>query len=255
MPRVVILGTGTAVGKTYVAAALSRALRDSTKGSVLAVKPIETGVSTGIVATDARRLERAAGAKPPAPHPLFAFREPVSPHLAARNESRAISLPKLLKWIERAEQSQQALHDTAIRWLIVETAGGAWSPLSSRLTNVDLALALEPAIWILVASDSLGVIHDVSATLRALEHAARRPDYVVLSAARKPDASTGTNANELTRLRIVRPAATLVRGRSSPAQLVGLVNALDTFAKRRGRDRARSEGAGRPTAPLHRRRD
>ena len=40
--RVLITGTGTGVGKTWVACALIRALRDVGK-QVIAVKPVETG--------------------------------------------------------------------------------------------------------------------------------------------------------------------------------------------------------------------
>jgi hypothetical protein len=45
------------------------------------------------------------------------------------------------------------------------------------------------------------------------------PDFVVLSAAREPDASTGTNADELARLGIATPVAVL--GRESVASLGG----------------------------------
>ena len=82
---------------------------------------------------------------------------------------------------------------------LVELAGGAFSPLGVGLTNVDLALALEPALWLLVAPDALGVLHDVTATLRALP---RAPDAVVLSGSRLRDESTGSNARELVSLAI-----------------------------------------------------
>jgi dethiobiotin synthetase len=81
---------------------------------------------------------------------------------------------------------------------LIETAGGVFSPLNEESTNLDLALRLQPALLLLVAPDSLGVLHDVSATLRAM--AGSPPALVALSAGRAPDASTGRNATELERV-------------------------------------------------------
>jgi dethiobiotin synthetase len=78
---------------------------------------------------------------------------------------------------------------------LIETAGGAFSPLGNGLTNFDLAVKLQPALLVVVAPDSLGVLHDVTATLRSM--ADSRPHLLALSQSREPDASTGTNAAEL----------------------------------------------------------
>jgi dethiobiotin synthetase len=86
-----------------------------------------------------------------------------------------------------------------------------FSPLGIRLSNFDLAMALEPALWILVATDSLGVLHDVSATCEAMAARGRTPDHLVLSQAREPDASTGSNGAELMTLGIATPSALLAR--------------------------------------------
>jgi dethiobiotin synthetase len=99
-----------------------------------------------------------------------------------------------------------------------------FSPLSEDATNFELARALEPAIWVLVAPDSLGVLHDLSATLQAMRARGRAPEHVVLSAAREPDASTGTNASELAALSIATPTAVLTRNDDRGAE--NLVRAL-----------------------------
>jgi len=198
--RVVILGTGTDVGKTYVTACLARGLRQRGCDSVLALKPIESGVAAG-EAGDAGVIADAAG------HQVvlspWRFPAAVSPHLAARRENVALSCEAPTAWVRTAE----AEHLSQV--CLVELAGGAFSPLGVGITNVDLALALEPSVWLLVASDSLGVLHDVSATLRALP---RAPDAVLLSAARTPDPSSGTNAGELGRLGIVDVLEVVSRG-------------------------------------------
>ena len=101
-------------------------------------------------------------------------------------------------WVSEQEQTRQP--DVTL----IETAGGALSPLAPGLTNLQLAESLGPASWLVVAPDSLGVLHDLSVTLRVLP---RVPEAVVLSCARPADASTGTNAAELQRLGICEIAA------------------------------------------------
>lgn len=205
--RVVLLGTGTDVGKTYVGVALVRELRrlDPSR-RVLALKPVESGVARG-VAMDARALEAAApDARYPSPHPLYAFEPPISPHLAARHVNITIDVERIAGWLRDVEASAAA--DSIY---VVETAGGVFSPLTDALTNLDLAHALEPAIWLLVVPDALGALHDSRATLMAMAQAARAPDYVVVNAAREPDAATGTTARELASLGLAQPAATLSR--------------------------------------------
>jgi dethiobiotin synthetase len=231
MPRVVVLGTGTGVGKTYFTVALARALRaHEATSEVLAVKPIETGLRQGSRGSDARKLELASTKRPARPHPLFGFREPISPHLAAKRQGSPISVSKLLKWLEKSEASPVAIRDATIHWTLIETAGGALSPLGPRRTNLDLARSLDPAIWILVAPDALGVLHDVTATVVALRALARAPDFVVLSASRRPDASTRTNAVELRALGVARPIASLARGCDAASSLRTLVSALHSRA-------------------------
>ena len=201
MPRIVVLGTGTGVGKTFVSVALARAL--AARGEqVSALKPIETGCDPD--ALDALTLERASTLRAPTPHPLVSMRPPISPHLAARQLGIRLNPADVLRWLDAIPISSHMAC-----WQIVETAGGTLSPLGTALTNLDLARALEPALLLLVAPDALGVLHDVSATRIAMEHLHRPPDYLVLSAARPADASTGSNAAELSKLGIFEPIASL----------------------------------------------
>ena len=201
LQRIVLLGTGTDVGKTYVAAQLCKAWRAS-MGPVLALKPIESGMNLENDAalppeSDAGTLEAAAttGAVP-----LYTFRDPISPHLAARRENRTIELAEISQWVLQKEAAFLESHGPALQegskcLSLVESAGGAFSPVTPTLTNVDLANTLAPSIVVLIAPDSVGVLHDVTATLRAMPLQA--PDLVVLSGARPADATTGTNGPEL----------------------------------------------------------
>jgi len=222
MLRLVVLGTGSGVGKTFASAALLRALAQHNVRSV-GLKPIETGLgehgATPPPDSDSALLEHAATEAPPRPHPLYGFRDPISPHLAARRANVQIDLAAITKWVHH--NTLQHMPGTVA---VIETAGGALSPVAPGITNLDLAVALAPALWLLVAPDALGVLHDLSATLCALRATARAPDYVLLSASRPPDASTGTNADELRRLGIADPVAVLAAG--APNGLEPLVDAL-----------------------------
>jgi dethiobiotin synthetase len=196
--RVVILGTGTDVGKTYVAACLARGVRE--RSAVAALKPIESGVAPGAEG-DAGVIAAAAGHA--AALSPWRYPRPVSPHLGAREVKTPIAIADVAAWVAAREQALRA--DVSV----VELAGGAFSPLGPGLTNVDLALALDPALWLLVAPDALGVLHDVTATLRALP---RAPDAVVLSGSRMPDQSTGSNAEELANLGIAKVLEVVTAG-------------------------------------------
>jgi dethiobiotin synthetase len=192
-----MLGTGTGVGKTWLACELVRALR-SRGHRPLGLKPIESGV-TDPNATDGALLarstfdqrERANALELSAP---YRFPDPVSPHLAARRVGRDISVDAALRYVREQESAARA---SAFDVCVIETAGGLFSPLSPGVTNWDLAQALTPAKWLLVAPDALGVLHDVTATLLAARARGRLPDVIALCAARPADASTGTNAGEI----------------------------------------------------------
>jgi dethiobiotin synthetase len=212
--RVVVVGTGTGVGKTWVAEAIVRGLAARGLG-VGALKPVETGVAQPESNTDFQRLA-AVSTFPVKPQP-YRFVPPISPHLAARQAARSIELEQILTYVQSHESS-------SADWLLIETAGGLFSPLSREATNFDLARALDPALWLLVASDSLGVLHDVSATLSLSRFRGREPDHLLLSSARLPDESTGTNAAELETLGIVGRVFTA--GRDDPESVSALVTNL-----------------------------
>jgi dethiobiotin synthetase len=178
---VYVVGTGTDVGKTHVTAALARVSK------LPAWKPV---VSGGL--EDVERL----GAAPP----LVALAEPISPHLAARRAGITLS----------AEAIVEATKDT----MIVESAGGLYSPLSDEETNADVAMLYgERALVVLVAPDRLGVLHDVGACVRAAEADGITFAAVALSAPAQADASTGTNAAEIERLGLAEAVVTFPRAR------------------------------------------
>jgi len=195
---------------------------------VAGLKPIETGLQTGgLLVSDAAALAAVSfHVKLPSPHPLYGFQEPLTPALAARRASASIELRAIPEWVARAEPT----HGGSLN-VVVETAGGVFSPISDHATNLDLAVALGPATWILVAPDRLGVLHDVASCLQAMRAVGRWPDWLVLSAPDSADASTGTNAAELCR-RPAPPAITLPRHETAllDALLTATADRLDCSA-------------------------
>jgi dethiobiotin synthetase len=190
--RLVVVGTGTGVGKTHFCVALLHALNLQGRVAV-GLKPVESGLGTG--ESDAARMAGASmfHVKHPAPYGLP---DPVSPHLAARRAGVQISTAVIAAWVTSC----------AAPWTIVETAGGLLTPLAPGVTNLDLALTLEPDLLLLVGVDRLGILHDLGACLLALRACTGRlPEpMIVLQAPKAADRSTGTNADELITLGMAR---------------------------------------------------
>lgn len=190
--RLIVLGTGTEVGKTTVSLALARAMAEHGI-PVQALKPVETGIASTDPSDSVRLAGTAFHVKHVQPHPLYGFTPPISPHRAARATAVEISLSTIVDWVAQHDPGPSGI-------CIIETAGGAFSPLNEQQVNVDLARALQPAIPVLVAPNRLGVLHDVGATLAAMRGAGLPPDLLVLNQVPGHDASRESNAEELRRL-------------------------------------------------------
>ncbi|HET7468186.1 MAG TPA: dethiobiotin synthase [Gemmatimonadales bacterium] len=190
MISLLITGTDTAVGKTWVARALSHALVAAGR-KVVAVKPVETGCDpSGSHLEDGALLAAATGQAEPRAA-LFRFTAPIAPALAAEREGQDIDLDALVLQIEAVSQGADVL--------LVEGAGGLLSPITWEWTVVDLARSLGAAALV-VAADRLGTINHTQLTLSALELAGIPLTGVVLTAPETPDESTGTNAASVARL-------------------------------------------------------
>jgi dethiobiotin synthetase len=210
---VVVTGTGTGIGKTHVSVALLHALgRAGVRAA--GVKPVESGVSprgrpdeADGPPTDSALLAGASSFH--VKHSCVALEAPISPHRAARLEGVSLDLADLA----RAVEAVRPLLDI----LVVELAGGLFTPLTDAALNADLAQRLAPDFLLLVAPDRLGVLHDVLATVRASAAMRLRLDGIVLVTPPLPDDSTGTNASELALLTRTPVVTTVPRG--SPSTL------------------------------------
>lgn len=208
VPTVVLIGTGTSVGKTYLAERLLRALSAEGYPSV-GFKPVESGIAPGGDSDDSdiERIRRASSFHVQPPPRSQTFKTPVSPHLASRLEGRPLDLETIRQEIHRAQQTEASL-------LLIELPGGAFSPLTEELCCAEFARTINAASVLLVAPDRLGVLHDVGSACRASAALGLPLHGIVLSASAESDASVGTNAAELPRVTAVPLLAYLPRAAS-----------------------------------------
>jgi dethiobiotin synthetase len=160
-PRLVVavVGVGTDVGKTWVAAAVLAALR-AQGVAVAARKPVQSFDPTADT-TDADTLGRATGEPPtvvcpPARSYPLALAPPIAADRLGRPPIRLADLVAELGW------------PPAVDVGIVETVGGLRSPLAHDGDSADLVRAIGADHVILVADAALGAINGVRLATSAL---------------------------------------------------------------------------------------
>jgi dethiobiotin synthetase len=161
---VFVTGTDTGVGKTFVAAALIRALaREGLR--VAGMKPVAAGAQrtrAGLLRNeDALALAAASNVSLPydSLNP-YCFLAPVSPHIAAADEGVTIETRVIRSHFEKLA----VLAD----FVVVEGAGGWFAPISPSQTMADVALALGLPV-LLVVGLRLGCLNHSLLSRRAIE--------------------------------------------------------------------------------------
>lgn len=140
--RVFVTGTDTDVGKTLVSAWLCQHFRCDY------FKPVQAGL---LPRTDSEWVKAYVDCHT---HPeSYRFREPASPHYAARLEGQSLSLAQIRL--------------PAVPRLVVEGAGGVLVPLGEGRTMLDLIRELALPVLV-VASTRLGTLNHTLLTLQAL---------------------------------------------------------------------------------------
>lgn len=157
-----VTGTDTEIGKTFVTAALTRALA-ATGRRVAPIKSLAAGqefVDGRWVNEDVATLLAAQNlGLPDADVGPLQFREPCAPHIAARLEGRSIDRDALLAAI-RATAGKADL-------ALVEGVGGFRVPLTDSWDTADLAVDLGMPV-ILVVGLRLGCINHALLTAEAI---------------------------------------------------------------------------------------
>jgi len=161
MTLVVVAGTGTGIGKTWVTAELALALRG--RGiPVVARKPVQSFAPEHQTQTDAEILGEATIEDPHVVCPAHRWlpREMAPPMAADALDADPFTVAEL------AAEVTSSLPVGAIA--LVESAGGVRSPLAADGDTVTLVGALHPVLVVLVADAELGTINSVRLSVDVL---------------------------------------------------------------------------------------
>jgi dethiobiotin synthetase len=156
---VLVTGTGTEVGKTWLGAQLATELK--ARGLRVAARKPAQSFAAGEGPTDADVLAAATGEDVETVCPRHRWYEvAMAPPMAAD----ALGRPR----IEIEDLVGETTFRAPIDVGLVETAGGVRSPLAHDGDTVDFAAALQPDAIVLVADAGLGTINAVRLSAEAL---------------------------------------------------------------------------------------
>jgi dethiobiotin synthetase len=191
MTAIFVTATGTDIGKTFVITGLIGHYRRAGR-VVEAIKPVVSGFSPD-AASDPTALLAALG-RPATVEAIghispWRFAAPLSPHLAAKQEGRAIDFNQVVEFSRRAMANRKGT-------LLIEGIGGIMVPLDDRHTVLDWMSLLRIPI-ILVAGTYVGTI---SHALTALEVLVRRNLNVAAVVVNESEASAASLADTVATL-------------------------------------------------------
>lgn len=160
--RFFVTGTDTEVGKTVTSCALLQAANRAGFNSA-GYKPVASGsenTAQGLRNDDALALQRNSqvALRYEQVNP-FTFAEPTSPHIVSADEGRPIDAAALSAGLRELEG--------LANWVLVEGAGGWFTPLSETLTFADW-VEQEQLPVILVVGVKLGCINHAMLTAQAV---------------------------------------------------------------------------------------
>ena len=162
MQGVFITGTNTDVGKTFIAVAIAKALT-ARNITVIPRKPIESGCikqNDELIPQDASALKLAANYNGSLSEVCpYRFEPPISPVRAAHLANKILTTEQLVNI---------CLDGSEDGFVLVEGAGGFYSPLAENGLNADLAVALQLPV-LLVADDRLGALSQVLLNVEAIQ--------------------------------------------------------------------------------------
>ena len=180
MPKYLFLtGTNTDVGKTFIGTKLIKELNK--KYNYLAFKPIETGCrkkGSKLIPADSSKyhsiLSKVITLDELNP---FRFAPPVSPYLAIKRARKKVCIKDYFEKLKIISKDAPVL---------LEGAGGAFSPLALDGLNIDLMKMIK-SINILIIKDELGCISSAISNVLAFEKYEVRLDLLVLNTQKKND--------------------------------------------------------------------
>ena len=188
-----VTGTDTGVGKTHIAAKLAHLL--NLRGLVVRPrKPVESGClrdESGLIPADALMLLTASGNNETlADICPYRFESALSPERAAALAGQNLTLENVVAVCRQGVSEND--------FLIVEGAGGFYSPLASGVLNADLVVALSLPV-LLIVPDRLGAINQALLAVEAIKHRGLKLAAVILNQVSPQIDPQMNNASELSR--------------------------------------------------------
>ena len=214
MQGLFITGTDTGVGKTWVGSKLTRLL--TTSGIAVAPrKPVESGcdlVQGALIPSDALQYFKAIDERE-SMDIICPYRYPdaIAPDQAARQLGQTLELEMLI----------EACLCNNNHFLMIEGAGGFYSPIAEQALNADLAQALKLPVLV-VAADQLGCQNHVLLTLEAIARKGLHAVAVVLNQV-SPESSDSLNNEMGLKERISVPIFSIPYGSESLDELGSFV--------------------------------
>ena len=180
-----VTGTDTEIGKTTTTSQLIKALAEQGK-CVYGIKPVTAGLETddngNTYSDDAKQINQFANIKPPlsAIAPIC-LTTPCSPHIAAHIDGVTLTKTQIVQTI------RQSMSQYPADVILVEGAGGWFTPINDSQTLADVAVALKLPV-IVVVGIKLGSLNHAMLTLQAIWQAGLTVSMVVFNALSKDSA-------------------------------------------------------------------
>jgi dethiobiotin synthetase len=195
-PAFFLTATDTGVGKTIITAGLLQALHTK-RQRVGVMKPIETGVDFQRPEhSDTERLRRLLSPPPSFDSVcLYAFPQPLAPFECARKAGTTIDMSHILSSYNTLLQHYSGL--------LVEGAGGVFTPITANQTMRDLMVSFHLPV-IVVGGTYLGGVNHLLLTLEALERAKIKTCGVVLNDSVLPHPTPYGHQQRLSTIGLIR---------------------------------------------------
>ena len=192
MRGILVTGTDTGVGKTFITYNIARGLRD--KGvKVACFKPVETGVDD--VPGDGQMLARATG-QDIDEVVLYRAKKPLAPYSAMLEGEIIISIEKIVERYRELRDKNDVV--------LVEGAGGIAVPIVKGYTYADLAKDLDTEVLI-VARAVLGTINHSVLTVEYARKRGLKLTGLILNMYTGKDPSEKTNPEVIYQMTGLKP--------------------------------------------------
>lgn len=181
-----VTGTDTSVGKSLLACAIIRLLREQGMDAV-GFKPVATGELEGSPGDATALYEASDRSEPVELICPFRFARPLAPTLAAKHDGMELDMGRIHTVLDAICERHAGV--------ILEGVGGLLVPLNQNTLVIDLALHIGFPVLV-VCRAGLGTINHTLLTLRELHRAGLHIAGIVMNTTCVADADLATGSKE-----------------------------------------------------------